>query len=613
MLRGKTAALSFLILLVSIHGHSPTLANPSHKEIEAPLDIHNIANSQEILGQAKGLYEQSAQSIQGIVKSGGRASARTLTQAHISIRRLHRSALDLQLHGEPAGYDFDLRYDSLKHTLDKALGQFKQTQAGVAHANKLRQILRTTKSVQARNAAARKIQQLAQQKKWLEAYTVLNEAMDELTSMTVFLEFQETQDLLRPFEYVITSVPSSRHKFVRQQLLDSMGQVAADQMPRTQELLTRITAAANGLRSAPTADIDGRSFTGPQCLGGFVRLWRQVHLSALRCRAIDWARHVSIPDALSARPASEPNRVADTEYAQFYTEVTKALASLIEADAQRASGDEVRALYRQYIDVLAPVITRTADDKLEVAATTALEKLAAKLPEFSKEVEAYQEATGELLRWRARVALAKARSHAAQFEPSDQLMLRVTTSKPDFRGLLNEKTPILNSAALIGSCPVVLSVASPGVLDQRVTAHNVVGLSGGTLCVARYNSRHYTMVAKPNVTNEIQSLKEDLLITDEMPPLSLAAATAIRSGEQGDYVAVGGVVKGVHLEGLIPRFAVLSEGALPFVALGPMPAEPREDALLSHVLMRFDVLPSWVHHKYFFLQVNGAGNSGTGG
>lgn len=604
MLREKTVRISTMILLVSFQGQTAVLANPNHKDIEAPLDVHNIANSQELLVQTQKLYEQSATSIQGIVKSGGRANARTLTHTHISIRRLRRSALDLQLHGEPAGFDFDLRAGPLQKTLNDAVVHFKRTQAGVAHANQLRQILRGTRSIQARNAAVQRVNQLNQQQKWLESYTVLNEALDELTSMMIFLEFEETRDFLTPFSSISISVPDARNKFVRRQLLDSLGKAAADQMPRTQELLTRITAAAKELRSAPTANIDGQPFTGPQCLGGFARIWRQVHLSALRCRAIDWARRVSIPAAMAANPASEPNRVVDAEYARFYTEVVKALASLIEADAERASGDEVSGLYREYLNVLAPLVTRTADDSLETAANAALEKLAAKQPGFAEEVTAYQMATDELLRWRERVAKAKTRSHAGQFEPSDQMMLRVTKSGVDYQGLLDERNPNLVGACLRASCPEVMSVASKGVLDRKFAVNNVVGLAGGTFGVARYNLRHYTMVARPDVAAEILSLKKDLLIIDEMAPLSLAAAAAVRSAEQGDYAAVGGTAKGVYLEGLIPRFAALSEGALPFVALGPLPVEPKEDRLLNHVLMRFELLPDWVHHKYFFHEVN---------
>jgi len=190
-------------------------------------------------------------------------------------------------------------------------------------------------------------------------------------------------------------------------------------------------------------------------------------------------------------------------------------------------------------------------------------------------------------------------------------MLRVMTSKPDFRGLLNERNPNLAGASLLGACPEVLAAASQGALDRQITARNVVGLAGGSFCVARYNLRHYTMMAKPDVAGEIQSLKDDLLVTDDAAPLSLTAAVAIRSAQDGDYVAVGGVVKEVHLEGLIPRFAILSKGALPFVALGPLPSEPKEHTLLNHVLMRFDVLPEWVHHKYFFLPLKRTPESST--
>ncbi len=613
MHREKAIVTSTLLLLVSIYGHPTVLANPSDKDVEAALAIHDVANSQELLAQTQKLYEQATKTIQGIMKSGGRTNARSLTQVHLSIRQLRRSALDLQLHGEPAGFDFNLRAGPLQEVLNNAVAQFKRTQPGVAHANKIRMGIRSTKAIQARTAALQRVKQLIQQKKWQEAYTVLNEGLDDLTSAIIFLEFEETRDFLTPFSTVMISVPDNRNKLVRQQLLDSLGQAAAAQKPGTQDLLERIAAAANGLRTAPTANIDGRSFTGPQCLDGFARVWKQVHLSALRCRAIEWARHVNIPVAMAARPASEPNMVDDTEYALFHGQIVEALASLVEADADRATGDEAAGLYRQYIQIFAPLVTRTADDKLEVAATAALEKLAAKSPGFAAEVKAYQDATGELLRWRERVAGAKTRSHAAQFQPSDQLMLRLVTSKADFKGLIQERNPNLNGASLIGSCPEVLSVASQGAIDQQITVGNVVGLAGTTFSVARYNLRHYAMVAKPDIANEIQSLKSDLFATDAAAPLSLPAAAAIHSAEQGDYVAVGGAVKGIHLEGLIPRFAVLSEAASPFVALGPLPGEPDDDRLLSHVLMRFDVLPKWAQHKYFFIQLDHPTASTSGG
>jgi hypothetical protein len=79
---------------------------------------------------------------------------------------------------------------------------------------------------------------------------------------------------------------------------------------------------------------------------------------------------------------------------------------------------------------------------------------------------------------------------------------------------------------------------------------------------------------------------------------------AIASAERGDFVAVGGTVKGLHVEGLIPRLATLRPEDLPLVPLGPLPAEAAPPhQLLSQVLVRFDVLPAWVRHKYFFTSI----------
>jgi hypothetical protein len=132
---------------------------------------------------------------------------------------------------------------------------------------------------------------------------------------------------------------------------------------------------------------------------------------------------------------------------------------------------------------------------------------------------------------------------------------------------------------------------------------DVAGLPGGKLGVARYDARHYSMVAAYRAADEIQRLRQDLLVTEQLPPLTLGAAMAIDSAERGDFFAVGGTVRGIYLEGLIPRFATLPEGGLSMLALGPLPVEPKHEGLLNHVVMRLEVAPSWVSHRYFFTDV----------
>ena len=102
---------------------------------------------------------------------------------------------------------------------------------------------------------------------------------------------------------------------------------------------------------------------------------------------------------------------------QFYENVAKALATLIEADAQRATPADVPSLYQQYLQVLAPLIASTADDKLQQAVQPALEKLAGKSAAFAEEVKSYQTATHELLRWRERLAQVQCR-HCGGFVPA---------------------------------------------------------------------------------------------------------------------------------------------------------------------------------------------------
>jgi len=45
-------------------------------------------------------------------------------------------------------------------------------------------------------------------------------------------------------------------------------------------------------------------------------------------------------------------------------------------------------------------------------------------------------------------------------------------------------------------------------------------------------------------------------------------------------------------------------GAAPLIALGTLPSEPPAERLLSHVLVRLTVTPSWVNHRYFFVEVS---------
>jgi hypothetical protein len=342
---------------------------------------------------------------------------------------------------------------------------------------------------------------------------------------------------------------------------------------------------------------------GPQCLEHFGGLWRKLHRSALQCRAVEWARLTGTPDVGGLTPPGEPNRLRDEDYAKSLESLIRGLAALIEADAQRATAEEVPGLYVGYLRVLAPLVLRTADDKLEAACLAALQKLAAKSLPFAKEVQVYHEATDELLRWRARAAAAEAAGKSEKVAVAADLLARATVSRTDYQGLIGPQETKLTKARFNAPGPGILAGASKQVVDQPVRVRSIAGLAGGKAGVSRYEDRHYAIVTLAPLAEPAMALKQDLLVMEQLPALSLRATVAVESAAQGDLLAVGGRVASMWLEGVIPRFATLPESALPMVPLGPLPGEVNAAGMATQLLVRLNVTSQWMQHRYFFVDL----------
>lgn len=607
-------------------------ANPNPREPMNPMDLHDlirvektdaaegavvvagpgvvvVATAAETRAVADGLFTSVLKDIQAISANPTRVAGKKLSDLYAQVRQLRRAALDLQMMGETAGVDYSLRALVLSRQLGKLVQAFKGTPAGQTYLNQARQYLSSGKATAARKAAAQKLQRLLQDKKLDEAYKAACQELDQLRSVTMLLEPREEEIFLMELASAEGLIASDRNTAFRQQTQAALDRLAVSLLPKTQELLQSIAATAGILRTAPQATVAGQTLAGPQCLESFAAAWKQVHLSALRGRAVDWAYMTSIPDLSHLQQKGTP-RFVEADYARFCDDVVKALASLIEADAQRAAESEVPTLYLQYLQVLAPLVAAAGDDKLELAVQPALDKLAAKSTAFAQEVKAYVTATHELLRWRERLAQASAASAATAFPPSDQALVKFFVGEGEYRGLWAPSLPDPASAHLLASCPEVIPTASQRALEQPVLVKNIAGLSGGKIGVARYATRHYTTLPLPDVSAELVKLQQDLLVTAQQPTLSLEAAAAVDAAQRGRYLAAGGVVKGFYLEGLIPRFAALRPEAQQMVALGLLPVEKPPLGFVSHVLVRFDVAPAWVQHKHFFLPLAAAPASG---
>jgi hypothetical protein len=586
----------FLVLLVS-----SVPANPTDQKPEEPLALHNLAGSQPLRDAAVKALQSVSTKMQGIASKGGNAPPKLLRALHLELRYLRRTVLDLEMHGETAGADLFLRTMLLEESFRQTLEQFKNTQAGAAEADKCRAVLHSPKTQDYRNRAQQRLRQLAHEQKWLVGYDETVAVLDELSSYTTFLRQHEELAVLTPFADAQFLIHTGRSRLVSEEIRKALFQAAMPLLPDTSRLLTELKTAAAGLQTQAAVNVGGTTLHGPQCLEHFGGQWKTNHLSAIRLRAVEWARLTQVPEVAGMYMPSEPKRIRDEDYAPFCDEVVRNLAGLIEADAQRAAPEEVPALYGAYLRILAPLVARAAGTKLEDAARGGLLKLAAKSPSFAQEVQAYHDATDELLRWRERAAAAEARAKSAGATGTADMLFQATSCREGYRGLVQpQDAKRLAAAQLIGSCPEILTGAAKQVVDHIVLVRNVAGLSNGKAGVSHYGDRHYAIIDLPALADQTAALKRELLVTEQLPALSLRATVAIHSAAQGDLVSAGGRVKSMMLEGVIPWFATLRESALPMVPLGPLPSEVGDTAMLRSLLVRLSVTPAWVQHRYFF-------------
>jgi hypothetical protein len=251
----------------------------------------------------------------------------------------------------------------------------------------------------------------------------------------------------------------------------------------------------------------------------------------------------------------------------------------------------------------------SGDDALAGAVALPLENLAAKSRPFQAEVEAYRQATDQLLRWRRRTAEASARARGAEYPPVAQPLLNAFRQVGSAPGLVPAGSTHIRRAELSSPVPDVMRSAVDQLMGRRVTLDDLVGLATEPkMIVARYRQRHYTRFVLPHESadrwaGEVAALESDLLIGPSAPPLTLEAATALWKARQGALESAGGEVSAVVLEPLSTRFATWPAAARSVFPLGPLPQEPGSAAVLRQVLVQLEIAPAWIRHECFFLRL----------
>jgi hypothetical protein len=533
-----------------------------------------------------------------------RLDGRKIGQTHLQLVQLKRLAGRLRMLGEPAGVDYEARASVLRRPLDQLVPAYRSTDAGQRFIQSVR--LQIQKQTPVRLKTVAKVRELASQNKWESAENVLYEMLDLLETGTVFLFAEETRIIYEPIWEVREAVDQAMARKRRAQANEILRQARQAQTPDFAGVIAQMTTAAQALATEAEVAWGGASLSGPQLVAQFGEKWREIHVASLRCRALDWAighRQTDEGEFEDDGGGAYAGLAIDQQVSQFQASVAQAIVQAIDADASRAAADEIPQLYGQYLNVLAPLVRQSKMGELAGVVEPPLENLAGQSPAFAQGVAAYRAATEELLRWRGRVAAGRAATRSSKYPLVDKSLFGATQSEGEYRGLFPEREANPRAPALQASAPQAMSRAVERLMGQSVAARDVVRLPGQSrAAIARFRMRTYVNQPALNAAGEFESLQADLMVDDQTPPLTLAAAGSLISARRGDFVLVGGTIGGLHLESLITRFATLPPAASILVPLGDLPPEETRHDLLSQMVMRFDLQPQWAQHDHFFIE-----------
>ena len=397
--------------------------------------------------------------------------------------------------------------------------------------------------------------------------------LDQLGVGTACLYNEEQAPIYAPFNEIQSAIETAMRGARTVQAKKLLSQRRQAETPDFAGVLREMQAAATSLSTSGTVSMDGAALTGPEAITKFGERWAEVQVKAIRCRTLDWLLTKSFGEyggpSDSGGDAQNASQIV-TDYAKFNTEMMKSLARLISADANRVAGPDAVRLYVEYLQASAPLIRRSANQNLAPVINPALQTLARRAPQFDVEIAAYAEGTADLLRWSGRVARGLAVARAEEFPSIDSLMFNATISGAGYTGLYPEQGAVPNVASLLASAPQVMPRPIQRLQGKKAHALDVVRLGGnGPVAIARYRVRSYANVPAPlDLAAETDALKFDLMVAENLPPISMLAAVAIDSAERGDLAAIGGTITNQYLESTDYTFCRTPAGCQYYDALG---------------------------------------------
>ncbi len=581
---------------------SRVFSQPTQTQPDLLLEVRDEPTSKELATQAGILYRESLEEVadyeaklrDGKITAGNARDVKAIGLTANKITRIKRFGERLADNAEPAGWDLSLRADELQRRNDAVIKAYR----ALPKTNDLI----TVAATQARPLSTAKARSLPRigtffkQGKVELAEKGLDDIHDELEPLTVWFNLNTYKAVYNPFLPANALVYPKAKELRVEAINHQLEQLRAAETPDFAGVLKQMQAAVESVRTTGSASWNGESVTGPQLVSLWVAAWKDQQTKTLHCRASDWARGIK----QGVRPPSELDQL-EAAYLDFENQAIALVGTLISADAGRVIPDGVSQLYVQYLAAIARATPHIEHPKWLPTVEAELKKLSEKSPTFAQQVANYRQATGEMLRWRERAAAAAAKSRISASEKLEHVWGRASNDQ----AMVARKPPARSTLTFLSSGgPSLLRDVAQVAVDQPATVENLAPCGDRTAC-SRYRNRLFARVAHSALpAGEVAQLKADLLVSDDNPPLTLEAAIAILSAQDGFLQSAGGKITDVELQSLIVHHLKLTNDRA-HIALGPLSGDAAIDDRLpiDQVMYVFDIRPTWLQHKYVFVEL----------
>lgn len=571
------AGMMVLVVATAVSAQGPSSGNPD-AVLAAWADGADTPQAAEQYALAVQLYAGVAKEVaryeEAIAENGvKRLKPLPVGKTHAANEHLLRVAERLREWGEPAGYDLVFRARELEGRLNAIrIAMSAPYEAAIQ------------KALPAFQARAKKQQKVLDDVNKLFAKGKLAEAEEKLLS--VYLDLQAMAwwydgkvvygDLL-PYgnvdSKVLNAIVQANTKLAAETIVALRDKAAPD----FKRLPSALEAAATALTSAPKAEFNGKSLTGPGIFIETIKGWRQLNDDSVRAIALNLA--IS-PQHDAGTKASQ--LIADT--AAMRAQLIAGLVKLIDADTSRATASEAAELHAEYLDLAAKLTWVSRDQEFLKALDAALDRLAIRSPGLKANVAAYRGATDDLLRWRNRAAEAIASTYRQKSSK-----LAVTT---------------VGEIQAQPTLPTYITGLAEELVNKNVFVAGEFLGAGKSSLVSGLTDNTFVRVATPK-TGIVTTLETDLLVTAAFPPLTLSAAKAIRAAEHGSFVECGGTVSSIELLGAIPFLATETPQRRSVLSLGEVvPAKISGSAKPPmQLILVTELVPQWIRGDGYFAVV----------